>query len=304
MPGSTTGATRRRRSPRSSSRAWRGPTRSPCWLASAAPAAASSTVGEKHGVTVVDDYAHHPSEIAATVAAARERTDGRVLVLFQPHLYSRTRHLAHELGAALSTRRRRLRDRDLPGARGADRGRQREARRLRAAARAARRLGASRRGRRAASSRRGRGRAISCSRSAPVTSSGPGCWCSRRSREDRRRSRTRPADDDRHGRPRSGVRQPGNALRAQPGTRLGGGARPPRRDRRPRLEPARGRRRRGCARAQARWKARVGQRRKRAARRGRRGDERRLPAPGTRAPGSAASSSRARSRAPPGAASG
>ena len=60
-------------------------------------------VGEAGGVTVVDDYAHHPTEIAATVAAARERTDGRVLVLFQPHLYSRTRHLAHELGAALST---------------------------------------------------------------------------------------------------------------------------------------------------------------------------------------------------------
>ena len=60
-------------------------------------------VGEKNGVTVVDDYAHHPSEIVATVSAARERTGGRVLVLFQPHLYSRTRHLAHELGAALST---------------------------------------------------------------------------------------------------------------------------------------------------------------------------------------------------------
>jgi UDP-N-acetylmuramate--alanine ligase len=59
-------------------------------------------VGEAGGVTVVDDYAHHPSEIAATVAAARERTGGRVLVLFQPHLYSRTRHLATELGAALS----------------------------------------------------------------------------------------------------------------------------------------------------------------------------------------------------------
>ncbi len=60
-------------------------------------------VGEHRGVAVVDDYAHHPSEIEATVAAARERTGGRVLVLFQPHLYSRTRHLAHELGAALST---------------------------------------------------------------------------------------------------------------------------------------------------------------------------------------------------------
>ena len=59
-------------------------------------------VGERNGVSVVDDYAHHPSEIEATVAAARERTDGHVLVLFQPHLYSRTRHLAHELGAALS----------------------------------------------------------------------------------------------------------------------------------------------------------------------------------------------------------
>ena len=60
-------------------------------------------VGERGGVTVVDDYAHHPSEIAATVTAARERTEGRVLILFQPHLYSRTRHLAYELGASLST---------------------------------------------------------------------------------------------------------------------------------------------------------------------------------------------------------
>ena len=59
-------------------------------------------VGERDGVTLVDDYAHHPSEIAATIAAAREQTDGRVLVLFQPHLYSRTRNLAHEFGRALS----------------------------------------------------------------------------------------------------------------------------------------------------------------------------------------------------------
>jgi UDP-N-acetylmuramate--alanine ligase len=59
-------------------------------------------VGEYAGVTVVDDYAHHPSEIAAAIAAARERTAGRVLVLFQPHLYSRTLHLAHEFGEALS----------------------------------------------------------------------------------------------------------------------------------------------------------------------------------------------------------
>ena len=59
-------------------------------------------VGERGGVTVVDDYAHHPSEIAATIAAARERAEGRVLVVFQPHLYSRTRHLAQEFGIALS----------------------------------------------------------------------------------------------------------------------------------------------------------------------------------------------------------
>ena len=52
---------------------------------------------------VVDDYAHHPSEIAATIAATRERFPGAtVRVLFQPHLYSRTRHLASELAEALA----------------------------------------------------------------------------------------------------------------------------------------------------------------------------------------------------------
>jgi UDP-N-acetylmuramate--alanine ligase len=52
--------------------------------------------------TVVDDYGHHPSEVAAAIAAARERFPGRrVRVLFQPHLYSRTRHLAQEFAAAL-----------------------------------------------------------------------------------------------------------------------------------------------------------------------------------------------------------
>jgi UDP-N-acetylmuramate--alanine ligase len=56
--------------------------------------------GESRGVEVYDDYAHHPAEIAATLAAARER--GRLLVLFQPHLYSRTRHLATELAGALA----------------------------------------------------------------------------------------------------------------------------------------------------------------------------------------------------------
>jgi UDP-N-acetylmuramate--alanine ligase len=56
--------------------------------------------GEAGGIRVIDDYAHHPVEVAATIAAVRN--GGRVLVLFQPHLYSRTRHLAQELGAALA----------------------------------------------------------------------------------------------------------------------------------------------------------------------------------------------------------
>jgi UDP-N-acetylmuramate--alanine ligase len=59
--------------------------------------------GAAGGVTVFDDYGHHPAEVEATLAAIRElHSDARVLVLFQPHLYSRTRHLAEELGAALS----------------------------------------------------------------------------------------------------------------------------------------------------------------------------------------------------------
>jgi UDP-N-acetylmuramate--alanine ligase len=59
--------------------------------------------GSAGGVTVVDDYAHHPAEVAATLAALRESGSGRILVLFQPHLYSRTRHLAREFAAALAT---------------------------------------------------------------------------------------------------------------------------------------------------------------------------------------------------------
>jgi UDP-N-acetylmuramate--alanine ligase len=52
---------------------------------------------------VVDDYGHHPTEVAAAIGAARERFPGRrVRVLFQPHLYSRTRHLADEFADALA----------------------------------------------------------------------------------------------------------------------------------------------------------------------------------------------------------
>jgi UDP-N-acetylmuramate--alanine ligase len=55
-----------------------------------------------NGVLVYDDYAHNPAKIAATLSAARELGPARVLVLFQPHLFSRTRHLARELAQALS----------------------------------------------------------------------------------------------------------------------------------------------------------------------------------------------------------
>jgi UDP-N-acetylmuramate--alanine ligase len=57
--------------------------------------------GEAAGVTVLDSYAHHPTELSADVAAVRHG-DRRVLVLFQPHLYSRTVHLAHEFAVALA----------------------------------------------------------------------------------------------------------------------------------------------------------------------------------------------------------
>ena len=60
-------------------------------------------VGEARGVTIFDDYAHHPSEIGATLAAARGAFPGRRLVAaFQPHLFSRTRDFAREFAAALS----------------------------------------------------------------------------------------------------------------------------------------------------------------------------------------------------------
>ena len=54
------------------------------------------------GAEVYDDYAHHPTEVAATIAAARTLGPARLIVVFQPHLYSRTRALAREFGAALA----------------------------------------------------------------------------------------------------------------------------------------------------------------------------------------------------------
>jgi UDP-N-acetylmuramate--alanine ligase len=59
-------------------------------------------LGEAGGRMVVDDYGHHPTEIAAVLAAARAGMDRRVLVAFQPHRYTRTRHLLREFGRALT----------------------------------------------------------------------------------------------------------------------------------------------------------------------------------------------------------
>lgn len=60
-------------------------------------------VGDAHGCPVYDDYGHHPTEISATLQAARELGGGRkVGVVFQPHLYSRTRHFAEGFATALA----------------------------------------------------------------------------------------------------------------------------------------------------------------------------------------------------------
>src|SRR5919199_1042373 len=54
------------------------------------------------GALMIDDYAHHPTEVAATIDAARTLGPRRVLAVFQPHLYSRTQRLARDFGAALA----------------------------------------------------------------------------------------------------------------------------------------------------------------------------------------------------------
>lgn len=76
------------------------------------------------GAEVYDDYAHHPTEVAATIAAARTLDARRVVAVFQPHLYSRTRALARDFGRALAAAdlvvvldvyRARERPEDFPG---------------------------------------------------------------------------------------------------------------------------------------------------------------------------------------------
>jgi len=60
-------------------------------------------VGEVNGVTVIDDYAHHPTEIRATLTTARETYKRRIIAIFQPHLFSRTRDFLNDFAEVLAT---------------------------------------------------------------------------------------------------------------------------------------------------------------------------------------------------------
>ena len=89
---------------------------SACAAAGADPAAAVAAIAEFHGARrrmerlgitdsgalIYDDYAHHPMKVAAALAAARTLAPRRLVAVFQPHLYSRTRALAAEFGVALA----------------------------------------------------------------------------------------------------------------------------------------------------------------------------------------------------------
>ncbi|HOR03210.1 MAG TPA: UDP-N-acetylmuramate--L-alanine ligase [Candidatus Syntrophosphaera sp.] len=59
--------------------------------------------GEARGITVYDDYAHHPTEISATLEGFKDSTKRRIVTLFQPHLYSRTRDFHVQFGNAFSS---------------------------------------------------------------------------------------------------------------------------------------------------------------------------------------------------------
>jgi UDP-N-acetylmuramate--alanine ligase len=85
-------------------------------LAGADPAAAAAALGDFHGArrrfervgetpegaTVYDDYAHHPTKVAAAIATARSLQPRRLVAVFQPHLYSRTQAMWREFGSALA----------------------------------------------------------------------------------------------------------------------------------------------------------------------------------------------------------
>jgi UDP-N-acetylmuramate--alanine ligase len=59
--------------------------------------------GHRNGAAIYDDYAHHPTEVAAALEALRELGPDRLIAVFQPHLFSRTKALASRFGSALAT---------------------------------------------------------------------------------------------------------------------------------------------------------------------------------------------------------
>jgi UDP-N-acetylmuramate--alanine ligase len=82
-------------------------------------------LGEKAGVLFYDDYGHHPTEVEASLTALRELAPGRVVLVFQPHLYSRTAQLAEAFAKAVAmadlayvTRIYPAREKPLPGVEG------------------------------------------------------------------------------------------------------------------------------------------------------------------------------------------
>ena len=70
--------------------------------ASREPSGDFSAEAIARGVTVVEDYGHHPTEIAAVIAAAKPIADGRLIVAFQPHRFSRTQFLMRDFGPAFA----------------------------------------------------------------------------------------------------------------------------------------------------------------------------------------------------------
>lgn len=79
-------------------------------------------LGEANGVIVVDDYAHHPAEIAATLTAAKRGWGRRLIAVFQPHLYSRTRFFLNDFAESLKLADRQIvtdiyaaREQPIPG---------------------------------------------------------------------------------------------------------------------------------------------------------------------------------------------
>ena len=163
-PACTTCRTRSPRS-RSAARPASAMRRSPRrWPSSAAWAGASSATATSPldgggAYTLIDDYGHHPAEMAATIAAARGSFPGRRLVLaFQPHRYTRTRDLFEDFVQRAVDGRRAGAGRRLSGRRGADRRGRRPRARARRARRRQGRAGV-RRGRRRAAGRAARARA-------------------------------------------------------------------------------------------------------------------------------------------------